>query len=226
MFFPAPLLALKRSLALFSVCLFGFLPIRTALAGSLDTGKSSPAPVEQPDTVFRQGALDLQVVSGVLFSVQRTTFLRPNLDYDLGVVRLGYMLDNVYGSGLLRGNDEFMLEAAGGSIFVGPGTGLGGLSLIYRRNFLYPAVQMRLVPYFQLGGGGAYSDAYHTHPQRVLGSPGEFDLQGDVGLHFRFTRRWSLDAEFDFRHLSNADLAGRNYGTNDIGALVGVSCSF
>ncbi len=216
----------KRLLTFFAICLSGFALTGAAHAGSADVSKSSVVPVEQEDTAFRKGAFDLQVVSGVFFSVQRTTFLRPNLDYDLGVIRLGYMLDGVYGHGFFRGNDEFMLEAAGGSIFVGPGAGLGGLSLVYRRNFLYPAVQARLVPYFQLGGGGVYSDAYHTHPQRELGSPGEFDLQADLGLRFRFTRKWSLDAEFDFRHLSNADLSGRNYGTNDLGGLVGVSCSF
>lgn len=194
-------------------------------AGSDDSkGGVYPAAV-QPDA-FRKGALDLQVMSGVLFSVQRTTFLRPNFDFDLGVVRLGYMFDNAYGHGFWRGNDEFLLEGAGGSIFVGPGTALGGLSVMYRRNFLWPSVQSRLVPYLEGGVGGVYSDAYHTHPQRSLGSPGEFDLQAGLGLRFRLTPQWSLDAEANFRHLSNADISGRNYGVNSIGGLVGVSRAF
>lgn len=215
----------KRFLVLLTVCLSGFALPGAVHAGA-DVSKSSVIPVEPGDPAFRKGAFDLQVMSGVLFSVQRTTFLRPNLDYNLSTVRVGYMLDNVYGHGFLRGNDELMLEAAGGSIFVGPGAALGGLSLVYRRNFLYPAVESRLVPYFQVGGGGVYSDAYHTHPQRELGSPGEFDLHVDVGLRYRVTPEWSLDTEFDFRHLSNADISGRNYGSNDIGGLIGVSRSF
>ena len=201
-----------------------------ALAGGVhagvDASKSSVVPVASADTAFEKGSFDLQVMSGVLFSVQRTTFLRPNLDYDLGVIRVGYMLDSTYGHGFLRGNDEFMLEAAGGSIWVGPGSGLGGLSLIYRRNFLWPSVQPRLVPYLDFGAGAVYSDAYHTHPQRELGSPGEFDLQAGLGLRFRLTRVWSIDAEANFRHLSNADISGRNYGSNDIGGLIGLSRSF
>ncbi len=216
---------INRFLVLFAACL-AVLTVPGAVRAGTDVSKSNVVPVEQEDPAFRKGAFDLQVMSGVLFSVQRTTFLRSNLDYDLSVIRVGYMLDNVYGHGILRGTDEFMLEAAGGSIFVGPGAGLGGLSLVYRRNFLLPSVQARLVPYFQLGAGGVYSDAYHTHPQRELGSPGEFDLQADLGLRFRLTRKWSLDTEFDFRHLSNAGLSGRNYGTNDLGGLIGLSWSF
>lgn len=214
----------KSFLALSAACLSGLFLADPVHAG--DVSKSGVVPIEQADPAFRRGAFDLQVMSGVLFSVQRTTFLRPNVDFNLGVIRVGYMLDGVYGSGFFRGNDEVMLEGAGGSIFVGPGTALGGLSVMYRRNFLWPSVQSRLVPYFDLGGGGVYSDAYHVHPQREFGSPGEFDLQAGLGLRFRLTRQWSLDAEANFRHLSNADISGRNYGINSIGGLLGVSRSF
>ena len=168
----------------------------------------------------------MQVTSGVLFSTQPPSLRRPNIDFDLGVVRGGYMLDGPYGSGFLRGNDEFMGEAVGGSIFHGPGSGLGGLSVIYRHNLLITAVQSWVVPYFEVGGGGVYSDVYHSPVQHVLGAAFEFDLQGSLGLRFRVTRKWSIDAEANFRHISNADLASRNYGVNNLGVLVGVSRSF
>ncbi len=216
----------KRFFLLLAVCLSGFVFRATVRAGTDDVSKSSVVPVEQADSAFRKGSFDLQAMSGVIFSIQRTTYLRPNVDYDLSVIRLGYMLDNVYGHGFFRGNDEVMLEAAGGSIFVGPGSGLGGLSIMYRRNFLIPSVQSRLVPYFDAAGGGIYTDAYHNKPQRALGAPGEFDLQAGLGTRLRFARNWSLDTEFDYRHLSNAGLAGRNYGTNGIGGLIGISRSF
>ena len=216
----------KHPFALFVVCLSGFALSGAALAGPADVSKSSVVPVEQDDTAFRKGALDLQITSGVLFSVQPPSLFRPNLDYDLGVVRVGYMFDNPYGHGVFRGNDEFLLEAAGGSVFHGPGSGLGGIGIIYRRNFLFSGVQSWLVPYLEGGGGGIYSDAYHSPVQHVLGAQFEFDLQGGLGLRFRLTRKWSLDAEANFRHLSNADLASRNYGANNLGVLIGLSRSF
>ncbi len=216
---------MTKPLSLLLACLASFVLAGGTHAGT-DVSKSSVVPVAPADTAFAKGSFDLQILSGALFSAQRTTFLRPNLDYDLSTVRVGYMLDNVNGHGFLRGNDELMLEAAGGSIWVGPGSALGGLSLVYRRNFLYPAVQSRLVPYLDFGAGGIYSDAYHTHPQRILGAPFEFDLQVGLGLRLRLSHAWSVDAEANFRHISNADFAERNYGTNDIGGLIGLSWSF
>ena len=185
---------------------------------------AAPATLDAPDPIFHHGAFDLQFMGGLMYSLQRTTFERPNFDYAPIVLRLGYMVNNVYGSGFLRGNDEVMLEAIGAPVFVGPGSGLGGLSLLYRRNFLSP--NTRLVPYFTAGGGGIYTDAYHERPQRALGSPGEFDLQGAVGLRFRVSTKLTVDTEFSYRHLSNAGLADRNYGTNAIGGMVGVSYGF
>ena len=216
---------IKRFLLLFAGCLCQFTLLGGVLAGP-DVSKSTVVPVAETDPAFARGAFDLQVASGVLFSVQTPSLRRPNIDFDLGAVRFGYMLDGPNGRGFLRGNDEFMVEAAGGSIFHGPGSGLGGISLIYRRNFLIPAVQPYVVPYLEIGGGGIYTDVYHSPEQHVLGAPFEFDLQSSLGLRFRLTRKWSLDAEANFRHLSNADLANRNYGVNNLGVLVGVSRSF
>ncbi len=212
-----------------------FLPLAACLTALLMPGSlraGSPAipveketlPIETQDPIFHRGALDLQWMSGVLLSVQHTSELRPNIDYAPIVLRLGYMADNVYGPGFLRGNDEFMLEVIGAAIFTGPGTGLGGGSLIYRRNFLSP--NARVVPYFTAGVGAIYSDAFHDRHQRALGSPGEFDLQGALGLRFRVSTKLTLDTEFSYRHLSNAGLADRNNGTNAIGGMVGVSYGF
>ena len=163
-------------------------------------------------------------MEGAEISLQTTSVIRPNIDYQLTVLRLGYMLDTPHGSNFLRGNNEFMLEAVGGPIVQGPGSALGGLSIIYRRNFLSPGA--KVVPYLNLGVGGAYSDAYHQPAQQALGSAVEFDLQASVGAHFRVSPRWSLDAEFAYRHLSNAHLAERNLGTNGIGGVLGFSRAF
>ena len=209
-----------------AVCLL--LPFRLH-AGPPDTaaGKdtASSAVLAEPDPIFHHGALDLQLMGGALFSVQaRGTPDRPNFDYAPIVLRLGYMVNNVYGHGFFRGNDEVMLEAIGAPIFFGPGSGLGGLSLLYRRNFLAP--NTKIVPYFTMGAGGIYNDAYHEHPQRLIGAAGEFDLQAAAGLRFRVSTKLTLDTEFSYRHISNADFANRNYGTNGIGGMVGLSYGF
>ena len=197
-------------------------------AADITAGPSDQAPVAPSpdlDPVFHRGVFELEVLDGVEYSVQRTTFLRPNIDYELSVIRAGYMLDSPHrGGSFLRGNDEVLLEAVGGPIFQGPGSALGGLSVVYRRNFLAPGA--RLVPYINMGVGGVYSDAYHDQVQRALGSKLEFDLQGALGLRFRVSERISLDGEASYRHLSNADLSSRNYGTNAIGGLLGVTFTF
>jgi lipid A 3-O-deacylase len=198
------------------------------LAPRLQAGPAAPAAATastDADPIFYHGALELQLVNGVEFSQQRTSYERPNLDYTLSALRLGYMVDSPHPGGtFLRGNDELLVEAAGGAIFQGPGSGLGGLAIIYRRNFLAP--NAKVVPYINAGAGGVYSDAYHDQVQRILGSKFEFDLLGSVGVRFRVTSHMSLDGEVEFRHLSNADLAARNYGTNDIGGVLGVSFTF
>ena len=201
----------------------GLLLVAHMQAG--DAPAVQPAPVVTPhDPAFQRGALDLQIMQGAEFSIQTTSAIRPNIDYQLTVLRLGYMVDAPHGGNLLRGNNEFMLEGVGGPIFQGPGSALGGLSFIYRRNFLSPGA--KVVPYLNLGVGGVYSDASHDKTQQALGSDFEFDLQASVGARFRLTPRWSVDAEFAYRHLSNAHIARRNLGTNAIGGVIGVSRSF
>ena len=186
------------------------LGLPTAQAGEPD-GKTPAAPVAVEDRIFHRGAWDLQVAEAVEFSLQTTSRIRPNID-------------DPHGSNFLRGNNEFLLEVVGGPMFQGPGSALGGLSVVYRRNFLSPGA--RIVPYLNLGAGGVYSDAFHDKVQQALGSPFEFDLQAAVGARFRLGLNWTLDAEFAYRHLSNAHIVDRNLGTNAIGGLVGASYSF
>ena len=227
---PLSPLSFSKNCALLALCAAVCLLLPGRLhAGPPDTVTSKDATAStsltEPDPIFHHGALDLQLMGGALFSVQaRGTPERPNLDYAPIVLRLGYMVNNVYGSGFLRGNDEVMLEGIGAPIFSGPGSGLGGLSLLYRRNFLAP--NTKIVPYVTFGAGGVYNDVYHEHPQRIIGAAGEFDLQAAAGLRFRVSTKLTLDTEFSYRHISNADFANRNYGTNGLGGMVGLSYGF
>lgn len=191
-------------------------------------GPPEPAPAAsapETDPIFQRGTFDLQLVDGAVYSQQHTGQRRPNIDYELTAIRFGYMVDSPHADGtFLRGNDEFLLESVGGVIFDGPGTALGGLSVVYRRNFLAPGA--RAVPYLNLGAGGVYCDAYHNQVQQALGSKFEFDLQASIGVRWRLARHWTLDGEFAYRHLSNAHLAERNLGTNAVGGLFGASYAF
>ncbi len=210
----------------FLLCLLacGVLPGGFAARAGEADAKATPRSPVATDPIFHRGAWDLQVAEGVEFSLQTTSQIRPNIDYQLTVIRLGYMLDDPHGSNFLRGNNEFILEAIGGPMFQGPGSALGGLSIVYRRNFLSPGA--RIVPYLDLGAGGVYSDAFHDKAQQALGSPFEFDLQAGIGVRFRLGLNWTMDAEFAYRHLSNAHIVDRNLGTNAVGGLIGASYSF
>ena len=209
---------------IFAACLIVTAVSRPLRAGTAAIDPKATPPAEDMLAAFQRGALNFQVMLGAEESIQDTSPGRPNIDYGLALVRFGYMLDPVRGSGFFRGNDEVMIEAIGGPIYTGPGTALGGMSLVYRRNFVPPSA--RLVTYLDLGVGGVYSDAYHQPTQHALGSPFEFDLQGGVGLRYRLDAKWSIDGEASFRHLSNAGLAPRNYGTNALGGLIGFSYAF
>ena len=191
---------------------------------ALDNEASAPARADDFAVAFLRGRLDLQITIGAEISIQDTSPLRPNIDYGLVAARFGYMIDTARGHGFFRGNDEVIIEAIAGPIYTGPGSALGGLSLIYRRNFVQP--ESRFVPYIDLGAGGIYSDASHQKIQRALGTPFEFDLISGLGLRYMMDSHWSIDLELSFRHLSNADFGNRNYGTNALGGLTGLSYSF
>ena len=212
----------KRLLFLPLAAWFCVASAAPARAGTSTQETVAPGPVTDP--AFQRGAFDLQVAEACEISLQNTSAIRPNIDYQLTIIRVGYMLDTPHGSNFLRGNDEFMVETEGGPIFHGPGSALGGLSIIYRRNFLSPGA--KVVPYLNLGAGGVYSDAYHQKVQQSLGGKFEFDLQVAAGAHFRLSSRWSLDAEFAYRHLSDAFITERNLGTNGVGGVLGVSRAF
>ncbi len=175
--------------------------------------------------LFHTGGLELQVLSGPMFSFQPTHDARPNFDYALTAVRLGYMLDTPRSHGFFRGNDEVLLETSGAAIFQGPGTGIGGASFLYRRNFVQPGA--RVVPYFGLGLGGVYTDIYHNRTERAVGSNFDFNLGAHLGVRIQLGQTpWAVDAEAAYRHISDAGITRRNDGIDAIGGLIGFSRFF
>jgi hypothetical protein len=212
--------------------LFSLLSLMTATlvfcGGNAQAGpesKDSATPASSAMDLFHTGALELQVLSGPMISFQPTHAARPNIDYSLTVVRLGYMLDTPRGSGFFRGNDEVLLEASGAAIFQGPGSAMGGLSALYRRNFVQP--NACLIPYFGIGLGGLYTDIYHNPTQRALGSAWEFNLAAELGARVRIGKGpWTVDIAATYRHISDASLTERNDGIDAIGGMLGFSRFF
>lgn len=169
------------------------------------------------ETPFDKGTFELQVLAGSYFSFVNP----PRIDYAIGTVRGGWMLYTPSGEGPLRGNVEFLIEGFGGGIFNGPGSALAGVTLFLRYNFVQPGAT--IVPYFQIGGGGAYSDVYKDQSQRIIGAEFEFNLQASIGLRCFLSERCAFVVEGGYRHISNAGLAERNIGLNSLGGQIGFS---
>ena len=210
---------ISKHLASFG-CVAVFALSATAHAGHQIDAKETV----QPGSPFDRGRHELQIGAGAFFSFGNDELERPELnDADL-TARLGWMLNTPSGDGLFRGNVEFLGELFGAGIFEGPGSIFAGATLLLRYNFVQP--EARLVPYFQIGVGGVYSDAHEELPQRRLGSALSFNLQTGLGLRFFCSESLAVFVEGNYRHLSNACLADRNNGLNSVGGYLGVSYFF
>jgi hypothetical protein len=201
-----------------------FFLISTMFAMSALAGDDGKDVVEAPPGPFDRGAWELEAGAGEFGSFSTTSATRKTIDYEIEDVRLGWMYDSPRHNGLLRGNNEFLAELFCGPVIQGPGNILGGGAIFWRYNFVQPGA--KLIPYIQMGGGGLGNDIYHDQRQREIGEDFEFVLQGDMGLKYLINDHWSVSAEADFRHISNADLASRNQGLNSLGGLMLVSYVF
>ncbi len=177
---------------------------------------SSPA-----ESLFAAGRYEASVTSGVLFSPFGPSRLRPTIDYTLSGLQFGYMPWDVKGNGWWRGNFEAVGEAFGGRVFDGPGSYLAGGTAWLRYNFV-PRNTPGLVPYLQGGVGAESIDV----DRRIVGQAFNFNVSAAAGLRYFVGRNWSLNLEFRFQHLSNANMAPRNLGINAAGPMLGVSYFF
>ncbi len=158
---------------------------------------------------------------GYNFADTATNVFRPNLDDVELEVRLGWMLNSPAGSGFFRGNLEFLVEASAADVTRGRHGVLVGGAVLARYNFVQDTSSW--TPYVQLGLGAVYKDIYRNRLQRLIGQPFEFSLQAGAGGRYRLISHNSLNVEGGYRHISNANLANRNYGLNSLGMQAGVS---
>jgi len=177
------------------------------------------------DSRYTQGRLSLQLVSGALFSLTGLPKDSPVFNYAMTNVRLGWMLSAPGPTpGFLRGNWEGLVEVSNAIIFKGFGNYIGGITALIRYNFVQP--DWKVVPYVQGGAGIVYNDAYKDQTQQAIGQAIEFTPQFSLGLHCLITRKWSLDVEGMFHHISNAGMSDRNRSINALGGFLGVTYFF
>lgn len=192
-----------------------------ARAGDEPANLRNSAPVVSP---LERGIREFQLGAAFLLSENFHSDLKPQLNDVDASVRLGWMLNSPSGEGIWRGNFEVLAEVFGGAIVKGPGNLFAGTTVFLRRNIVLS--ETKWVPYWHVGGGGVYSDAYMEHPQRILGTAFLFNLQAGFGTRYFLTPKNALFLEFDYRHISNAGLAERNTGLNSAATWVGASWFF
>jgi hypothetical protein len=189
-------------------------------AGPLDGSTVAETVFESP---YHAGDWEIQAMAGPYWDLELYSD-QPTFDYVLESLGIGYMIINPTGHGPWRGNLELLLDASGGEFFRGPANYLVGGNVLLRWNFVQ-VPQPKWIPYFQLGAGGLYHDAraVDTRTQSVLGSNVEAMLHGGFGLRYHLTKRWSIDGEFGYRHISNASTTAYNRGLNSLGGNLGLS---
>jgi len=171
---------------------------------------------------FEEARFSLQIVSGALFSLTNLPEDSPVFNYAQTNLRLGYMLTSPGPQdSFLRGNWEVLGEITNAIIFEGPGNYIGGITCLFRYNFVQP--DWRLIPYVQGGAGIVYNDAYKEKTQQAIGQAIEFTPQFSLGCHYLFADNWSVDLEGMFHHISNANMAERNRSINAVGGFIGIT---
>jgi opacity protein-like surface antigen len=172
------------------------------------------------DEFFHKGSFETSLGGGALFSPFAAIRNRPTLNYTLSEFQLGYMMTDVAGHGIWRGNWEVANAAFGGKVFEGIGDFMAGATIWLRYNFV--PCQSRFAPFVQAGAGGTYTD---INP-RLVGQDFNFNLDLGAGVRYLLSPHWSVNLEYRYQHISNANMADRNLGVNAHGPMLAVSFFF
>jgi lipid A 3-O-deacylase len=215
-----PALAGLRQISVF-FCLSIFLGWSSYAKAEQAVEKAAQSGVD----LYTEGRLSLQLVSGALFSLRGLPEDSPVFNYAQTNLRLGWMLGTPGPQkDPLRGNWEGLVEISNSIIFKGFGNYIGGITALLRYNFVQP--DWKVIPYIQGGAGIVYNDAYKDETQQAIGQAIEFTPQFSLGFHYLITRKWALDGEGMFHHISNAGMSKRNRSINALGGFLGVTYFF
>ena len=176
------------------------------------------------DDNFRPGLREFTLGVGPMFSPIGSDMNRPVVNWVEGYAQLGYMMTKIRGTnfldGALRGNLELSGELFGAGIYEETGHYIAGGTIWLGYN-LVPQ-NSRWSAYARAGLGGEFMDINHMYD----GHNFNFNVDAAAGLHYFIKPTVSLNAEFLYQHLSNADTADRNIGVNAMGPTVGISWFF
>lgn len=172
------------------------------------------------DDNFHHGWNEVGAGSSVYFSNVVRKSDHPDINYAGGYFQAAYALTSPGAEGPLRGCFQIAPEVFGYGIYKGPGNYIAGATLWFRYNFVQPG--WRFVPFIEGGGGGTCMDLPHS----LDGKDFNFNLEAGVGARYFVTHHCSINLEYRFQHISNADLWKHNVGVNASGPTLGVSLFF
>ena len=178
-----------------------------------------------PSYVYIKDRLSAQFVAGALFTPMAWVKNHTTFNYVQTDLRFGWMASEPSKTKYFgTGNFELLFELTNSFIYEGPGNYMRGYTLLGRYNLLLS--DPRWATYFQVGVGAVVNDAYKDMSQKAVGQAIEFTPQMSIGLRYFIARRWTMDLEAMFHHVSNAYLSDRNNGINAVGGFLGVTYFF
>lgn len=148
----------------------------------------------------------------------------PSLDWIPFNIRIGHVYDWPCCEGALRGCFEPMIEFTAARIYNGFGSVLVGPTAFLRYNFVQP--DRRFVPYWQVGIGFVYTDAYRDQTQNAISQPIELYLQTQIGVKWFLRNNVSFNVEAGYINISAGNANGRNFGISAFGGTVGMTYYF
>jgi len=206
-----------QALSLILIALNSTMP--QASAGTMVT--QSPPALLAAQSPFDRGGMEFQALTGAFFSIDPSDL--PTLNHSLTSWRLGLMLNDPSGGGILRGNYELLIEGFFGRVFEGPGDHVAGGMLQLRYNFVQP--ESKWVPYVQIGAGGFYSDIADDRSQTIVTQDWHYTVQTSIGIRRMLSHRWAFSVEGGYRHVSNGENSDRKTRLDSLGVQIGL-CRF
>jgi opacity protein-like surface antigen len=123
--------------------------------------------------------------------------------------QLGQVLTEEWGSGLLAGNVELLLEPMAAHYDEPFSASAFGGSLVLKYNFLSFG---RWMPFWDGGAGMLWTDLAPRIPEQS--TQFNFILQTGPGVSYFISGNWAITAGIRFHHISNAGIGERNIGLN------------
>jgi hypothetical protein len=178
---------------------------------------------------FRAGQWSFEYMSGYFvkssWGPAGKNGANPPLDYVSEALRVGLMCNDPHPDWCVCwGVSEVLLEYNLMPVVRGPGHFFSGPCALLRYNWVRP--ECAIIPYMQIGAGFVLNDVWEEPVQHLIGEDFEFLLRVEGGVHVMLTESLSLNIEGGYQHISNACLATRNAGLNNLGVAIGFTWSF